>query len=295
MSLGYARRVRRVLFVALVMNVALTVAKLVVGFRADSLSVIADGLHSAVDAVANVAAILVLRFAEAPADEDHPFGHAKYETLAAFVLSGVLVLTAFELGQAAVARLVTPTVPDVTPLLFAAMIATLVVNVVVAWIETRVGRREGSEILLADASSTRSDAYVTIAVLGGLVLTRAGVQRADALLALAVAIFIAFAAYKIFRDALPVLTDRIAHDPQTIARVVRDVPGVVNVHDIRSRGGRRESFVQMHLVVDRQDVAGAHEIADEVERVVMTKLGVKEVFVHVEPEDDRSGPPGTAG
>lgn len=295
MSGGYARRVRRVLVVALGLNVALAVAKLAVGFRANSLSVIADGLHSGVDAVSNIAAILVLRFAEAPADVDHPYGHAKYETLAAFILSGVLVLTAFELGQAAVARLVTPHEPDVSPLLFVAMAATLVVNVFVARLETRAGRREGSEILLADAAQSRGDAYVTIAVLGGLALQVAGVRHADALLALAVAVFIAFAAYKVFRDALPVLTDRISHDPQTIARVVREVPGVVNVHDIRSRGGPRESFVQMHLVVDRQDVAGAHKIADEVERHVAAKLGVKEVFVHVEPEDDASGPPGTAG
>ena len=289
---GYARRVRRVLVVALGLNVALAIVKLAVGVRADSLSVIADGLHSGVDAVANVAAILVLRFAEAPADEDHPYGHAKYETLAAFVLSGVLVLTAFELGQAAVGRLFAPAAPHVTPLLFGAIAATLVVNVVVSTMETRAGRREGSELLLADAAQSRSDAYVTLAVLGGLVLTRMGFALADGLLALAVSVFIAFAAYKVFRDALPVLTDRIAHDPQTIARVVRSVPGVVNVHDIRSRGGPRESFVQMHLVVDRADVAGAHEIADEVERRVAAELGVKEVFVHVEPEDDASGPGG---
>jgi len=292
---GYARRVRRVLVVALGLNVALALAKLAVGLRADSLSVIGDALHSGVDAVANVAAILVLRFAEAPADEDHPYGHAKYETLAAFVLSGLLVLTAFELGRAAVERLLTPVAPVVSPLLVGVMVATLAVNVFVATMETRAGRREGSQILLADAAQSRGDAYVTLAVLGGLALSEMGFAHADALLALAVAFFIAAAAYKVFRDALPVLTDRIAHDPQTIARVVRGVPGVVNVHDIRSRGGPRDAFVQMHLVVDRSDVAGAHAIADEVERRVSQELGVKEVFVHVEPEDDASGPPGTAG
>ena len=79
-----------------------------------------------------------------------------------------------------------------------------------------------------------------------------------------------------------------------MAAIVRSVPGVVSVHDIRSRSTRRAPYVQMHLVVDRTDVRGAHEVADEVERRLASELGVKESFVHIEPEDDRSGPPGSA-
>lgn len=292
---GYARRVRQVLTFALVLNTAVAVAKLFVGVRSNSISVVADGLHSAVDAVANIIAIVVLRLAEAPPDEDHPYGHSKYETLAAFVLSGLLVLTAFELARAAFSRFLSPEATDVTPLTIVTMVATLGVNLVVTLVESRAGREAGSEILLADAAQSRADAYVTLGVLGGLVLQRVGFVAADAFLAFAVAGFIAYAAYTVFRTSLPVLTDRAVHTAADVARVVRDVPGVKSVHDIRSRGGPRESFVQMHLVVEPHDVAGAHAIADEVERRVARTLGVKEVFVHVEPEDDRSGPPGSAG
>lgn len=293
--MGYARRVQRVLLVALALNLAVAIGKLIAGWRADSLAVIGDGLHSGVDAIANVVALVVLRYASAPADEDHPYGHARYETLAAFVLGGLLFLTAFELARSAVLRLVAPVATHVTGFTIAVMFATLAVNVGVAWYETREGRREHSELLLADAAQTRSDVYVTIAVLAGLALASMGYPLLDPILALGVSASIAFAGYRVYRDVLPVLTDRAVYDAHEVAKVVRSVPGVVSVHDIRSRGTRREPYVQMHLVVARDDVRGAHAVADEVERRLAEELGVRESLVHIEPEDDASGPPGSRG
>lgn len=292
---GYARHVQRVLLLALVLNLAVAAGKLLAGWRANSLAVIGDGLHSAVDATANVVALVVLRFASRPADEDHPYGHGRYETLAAFVLGAMLLLTAFELARSGVVRLFAPQATDVTTMTLAVMVATLFVNVGVAWYETREGRRHQSQILLADAAQTRSDVYVTVAVLAGLAVQATGVPYVDSVLAIGVACSIARAAWHVYRDVLPVLTDAAVFDPHIVARVVRDVPGVLNVHDIRSRGTRREAYVQMHLVVEPGDVRGAHDIADEVERRLADDLGVKEVLVHIEPEDDRSGPPGSRG
>lgn len=279
--------------VALVLNLAVAFGKLIAGGYANSLAVIADGLHSGVDALANAAALLVLRLASQPPDEDHPYGHSKYETLAAFVLSGILLLTSFELARSAMARLFAPEPTSVTAITFAVMAGTLGVNLFVAWWENRKGREYGSSLLTADAAQTRADVFVSAGVLGGLFLERAGVPRIDSLLALGVSLFIAYASYQVFRDVLPVLTDRIVYDPVDVARVVRSVEGVRNVHDIRSRGTPREAYVQMHLVVEKEDVAGAHAIADEVERRLSEDLGVKEAFIHIEPEDDASGPPGT--
>jgi cation diffusion facilitator family transporter len=296
---GYARRVQRVLLAVMAVNLAIAIGKIIAGSYANSLSVVGDGLHSGVDALANGVALLVLRYSAQPPDEDHPFGHSKYETLAAFVISALLLLTAFELGRQALARIVTPEETIVSLWTVGIMIVTLVANAGVWWFERREGRAHKSEVLMADATQARSDIFVTLAVLAGLALR--GVAPAglapylDPALALGVALFIAYAAYAVFRDVLPILTDRIAFDPTEIARVVREVPGVRNVHDIRSRGPPRESYVQMHLVVDPDDVAGAHAIADEVERRLAETLGVRETFVHIEPDDDASGPPGTRG
>lgn len=292
---GYARRVRRVLTVVLVLNLAVALGKLAAGYLSNSLAVVGDGLHSGVDTLANVVALVVLRLSSAPADEDHPYGHSRYETLAAFVLSALLLLTAFELGQAAVTRFFAPQPPRVTDLTFAVMIATLLVNLGVTAYERRAARRYGSEMLEADAAHTRADVYVSSAVIGSLLLAPLGLGMLDPLLALGVALFIAWSSYKVFKGVMPILTDRIVFDPAQVAEVVLSVPGVRSVHDIRSRGAPREAFVQMHLVVDREDVAGAHAVADEVERRLAERLGVKEAFVHIEPDDDGSGPPGTRG
>lgn len=292
---GYVAHVRRILWIALALNALVAVGKLAVGYRADSLSVIGDGLHSSVDAAANVVALIVLHLATRPADEDHPFGHAKYETLAAFAVAGLMLVTAVELAQLAVSRLVSPVATRVTALTVGVMVATLVVNVLVSRFEMRAGRERGSDLLVADAAQTRGDVYVTLGVLAGFWLQAVGVPRVDGAIALAVAFVILHSAWVVLREALPVLTDRIVHDPADVARIVQEVPGVVNVHDIRSRGHPREAFVQMHLVVDADDVVGAHEITDAVEDRLARELGVKEVFIHVEPEDDQSGPPGTNG
>lgn len=290
----YARRVRRVLTTVLVLNATVAVAKLVAGWRANSLSVLGDGLHSALDAAANFAALVVLRLATAPPDEDHPFGHSKYETLAAFVLSGMLLLTAFELATAAVGRIMSPVASRITAVTVVVMLATLVVNVGVAAYERREGRALGSDILVADAAQTHGDVFVTLSVLVGLGLQAVGIWWADAAFALLVAGVIAYVAYGVFKDAAPILTDRVLFEPATVARIVTEVPGVLNVHDIRSRGTPRESFLQMHLVVDAHDVQTAHDITDEVERRLENELGVKEVVIHVEPFDDASGPPGSS-
>lgn len=290
---GYARRVQGVLVLALGLNVSVSLAKLVAGGYANSLAVIADGLHSGVDAIANLVALLVLRVASRPADADHPYGHQKYETMAAFVLSAMLILTAFELARSAFVRLFTPEPTDVTTLTFAVMLLTLAMNVGLAVFEQRAAKRNASDILAADAAQTRGDVFVSAGVLVGLGLQRLGVAWLDPVLAIAVAAVIAYSAWRVFKDVMPVLTDRILFEPEEVARVVMRVPGVVSVHDIRSRGPRRDAFVQMHLVVDADDVAGAHAITDAVEAALAAELGVREAFIHVEPEDDDSGPPGT--
>ncbi|HEX2021743.1 MAG TPA: cation diffusion facilitator family transporter, partial [Candidatus Thermoplasmatota archaeon] len=210
---GYARHVRTVLVVVLALNAAVAVGKLVVGWRAGSLAVVGDGLHSAVDALGSLVALLVLRLATAPADADHPYGHAKFETVSALALAGLMGLTAFELGQASVGRLLSPSTPTYGTLTLAVMGATLAVNVGVVWLEGREARRTGSALLAADARHTRGDVLVTVAILASVPLQRLGFARLDAGLALAVSVLIAHAAWTVLREALPVLTDRIVHDP----------------------------------------------------------------------------------
>lgn len=282
---GYGRRVRLVLSVVLGLNLLVAAVKTFVALRTGSLSVTADTFHSVLDAANNVLGLVILRAATAPPDEDHPWGHAKFETVAAFFVAGLLFVTAFEILQSAVGRLFSPSAISVDPLSVGLLAGTVAVNVGVTVWEGWQGRVLGSELLRADAAHTRADVLVSAAVLAGLGLSRLGIEAADPAIAAAVAGFIAFTGWRIFQRTLPVLTDRAVFTSAQIRAIVEAVPGVRNVHDIRSRGRPGEAYVQMHLVVEPEDVLRAHAITEEIEQALETKLGVREAVIHVEPDE----------
>jgi cation diffusion facilitator family transporter len=277
--------VRRVLGGILAANIVVVVVKFVVGVDTNSLAVFGDALQSSVDAVNNVFALFVVRVASKAPDEDHPYGHAKFETLGALLIALLLALSIFELVRGAIARLVTgvPLV-NVSGMALAFLVFTLVVNVGVVWFETRAGRRLNSDLLLADALHTRTDVFITLGVLTGLALARAGMAWADPVLALIVAVLVGRAGYQILRRSIPSLVDERAFDQTTIQREAEGVEGVVSAYSIRSRQAGDHRFAELTIAVNgAADVASAHRIADQVEDRLRDTLQLDEVTVHVEP------------
>ena len=245
-----------------------------------------DAAHSGVDAINNVVGLAAMRLASAPPDAEHPYGHGKFETLAALAVAAFLSVTCFELVQGALDRLIRGGAPpDIEPVMMGVLAAALVVNAAVALGEARASRRLSSEILAADARHTASDVLVTAGVLAGLAITdRTGWAPADAWLALAVALVVARSGYKIFRETIPVLVDERAVDPREIEGVASGVPGVRAVTGVRSRGKSVGRFAELTIRVEPgETVVSAHEIADEVERRVAARIGFTDVTVHVEP------------
>jgi cation diffusion facilitator family transporter len=164
------------------------------------------------------------------------------------------------------------------------LVFTLAVNIGVVWFETRAGRRLKSDLLLADALHTRTDVFITVGVLGGLALARAGLAWADPALALIVAVLVGRAGYQILRRAIPSLVDERAFDQTTIQREAEGVDGVVSAYAIRSRRAGDRRFAELTIAVDGgADVASAHRIADQVEGRLRDSLQLDEVTVHVEP------------
>jgi cation diffusion facilitator family transporter len=277
--------VRRVLGGILVANIVVVVIKFTVGLDTNSLAVFGDALQSSVDSASNLFGIFVVRVASKEPDEDHPYGHAKFETLGALLIALLLALSIFELVRGAVARLMSGAPPlNVSSTALALLVFTLVVNIGVVWFETRAGRRLKSDLLLADALHTRTDVFITLGVLGGLALARAGLGWADPALALIVAVLVGRAGYQILRRAIPSLVDERAFDQTTIQRQAEGVDGVVAAYAIRSRHGGDRRFAELTISVDgKADVASAHRIADEVESRLRDSLQLDEVTVHVEP------------
>jgi len=285
---SYGRQVQRVLWITLTLNFAVALAKLVVGLLTHSLTLVSDAAHSGVDGVNNIVGLVAVGLASKEADADHPYGHSKYETLAAFVLSGLLFFTCLEIALSAIRRLFgTPETPPIaTPLSFVVAIGTLAVNFGVARYEGRRGRELNSDFLIADAAHTRSDILVTATVVSSLLLVRFGYSRVDAALSLVIAAFIGRIGYSVFRRTLPVLVDASAVDEVHVEDIVRAVPGVRSVHAVRSRRVGTEVFLEMHLVVDPTDTVTDHARTEAVEAALEGAFGPVRATIHVETSRD---------
>lgn len=278
--------VRRVLGIVLVLNLAVALAKLVVGWLSSSISMVADGLHSLTDGASNVVGLIGMSIADRPPDEDHPYGHRKFETLAALIIGALLSLTAWEVLKSLIHRVREGGEPEVSGLAFAVMIVTIAINIGVTTWEHRAARKYDSIILKADAAHTRSDVYASLAVIASLVAARMGYPQLDLIAALVITVMIGRAAFQILRDNGLLLTDTAIVPAGEIETVALKVPGVISVHKIRSRRGPRGGYVDLHVQLNG-DLAleDAHGIGHQVADRVREDLAVPDVLVHVEPPD----------
>jgi cation diffusion facilitator family transporter len=285
-ALDRSLAVRRVLGGLLVANIAVVLAKATIGAMAGSLAVLGDAVHSSVDAVYNVLGLVVVRVAAREADDEHPYGHGKFETLGALAIVVFLSITCFELVRSAIGRLMsgghTVRMTDVG---LALLLATLATNILVAWYENRRGHELSSELLIADAAHTRADVFITIGVLIGVLLSRQGLTWVDPVVAIVVALLIVRVAYQILARVVPVLVDERAIPEPTIRQSAQAVDGVRSAYGIRSRGGNTGvRYAEVTIAVDpAANVAAAHAIADAVEERLKKDLALEEVTVHVEP------------
>jgi cation diffusion facilitator family transporter len=278
--------VRRALLFVLLLNALSAALKMGVGARTGALTVLGAALESVLDMLSNVVAIVAVSIAARAPDDDHPYGHEKFETLGTLAIVGFLSISCFELLRHSLAELTGRQRPPSADAVDAAMLVlSLVVNGFVVTFERRRGRALTSTLLLADASHTASDILVTMLAISSLVLSRLGFVRADALLGVLVALIIAWSGYQILRGSIPILVDARAVDADRLAGIVRTIPGVVGVRSARSR--RTSSghlFAEVTILVDgTTTVSAAHDFTDDVERAIERELGTAEAIVHVEP------------
>ena len=281
-------QIRRVLVITMLLNFVAMAVKIVAGLATGALSVIADGLDSLFDGLSNVVGLAGLYAASKPPDAEHPYGHRKFETIAALSISFLLFLTCLQLLQTAWNRLGEGAAPDVTLWTAGAMLASMLVQAGTSYYELRQGRRLKSELLVADALHTRASILVSGSVLVGLGLVRLGFPQADPLLAVFVAVMIAKIGVDVLRETLPVLLDQAAVDPHQIADIVREVGGVESFHRVRSRGAEGSAAVDLHVRVSpNKTVQEADAIASEVRRRLLGLEKVSDVTVHVEAQRER--------
>jgi cation diffusion facilitator family transporter len=297
MVLDNRSEIRKVLLITLLLNLFVMGLKAVVGFWTGSLSLQADALHSVTDSANNVLGLVANRFSSPQPDRDHPYGHQKFEAVGALGIAAFLGIACFEILQGAIEHLfegltpVTISAPELWLLLI-----VLGVNIFVTFYERHVGKRVGSAILIADAQHTMSDVWVTITVLLGLigvwqgrVLNFPQLQWLDVILAFPVALLVFSSGWNVLKDNLPWLVDEMAIAPEAIQSIVMEVPGVINCHDIASRGLLgRQVFIEMHMIVNAKDVETAHQITEAVENRLEERFSPVRVVIHVEPPNYQS-------
>ena len=270
----------------LALNLAVSAGKVVVGYLSGSLAMVADGFHSLVDGANNVIGLIVAAFAFRPPDPGHPYGHRKFETAATSLIGIALLALAWDIFVSAFGRTQRPELPEISLLNWAVMAATIGVNLFVSAYEAREGRRLQSAFLLADSTHTRADLYVSLGVVASFVAALLGASWADPLVAVVIAAIIAWQAGVILLGAFHVLTDRAAIPAEEVERLAAAVPGVLSIHNVRTRGRRDAVYVDLTLHLDGgTSLREAHAVADRIEQALAkAHPGIADVVVHLEPE-----------
>jgi len=292
------RRIRRITLWGAAVNIVLIISKLCAGVFGRSQALIADAIHSISDLATDLAVLIGMRYwAEGP-DADHPYGHAKLEMLITAVIGGALALVALEIVKSAgvslwaiVVRHETPDAPNVWAL-YAALVS-IVLKEALFRVTKKTGEETHSPAVVANAYHHRSDALSSIppAVAVGLSLWF-GEKCAflDPAGALAVALMLFYAAWKIANPAISILMDRgmSQENMEFLHRLGSSVPGVLEVHKMRSRPtGYGDFVIDLHILLEPETtVKAGHDIASRVTaKIHESRLPVREVIVHIEPRD----------
>ena len=286
-----AAAIRRVLWQVLCLNLVVAAAKLIYGTLTGAISMVADGIHSLLDSSSNVIGLIGTAVAARPPDHGHPYGHRKFEVIASLGITFLLFLACYEILTTSVARLMRPETPRVDAGSFTIMAATILINTVVTVYERRQGLALKSPILLADSLHTRSDIFASFAVLAGL--TGAALQRPwlDPAAALMVVGLIALAGYRIVSASLDVLADARVYAPEEIVAAAMEVEGVIDCHDVRTRGSRDHAHLDFHLTVAPDTTTSeSHAIAHRVIEAIQRRFpGIRDATPHVEPPEEGPG------
>jgi cation diffusion facilitator family transporter len=276
----------------LVLNLTVAVAKIAFGYASGAISILSDGFHSLTDAASNVTGLIGVRAAERPPDADHPYGHRKYETVAAAAVTLFLVFVILEVLRNALNRFSgRAPAPEISAAGFAVMLVTVAINLWVIRYESSEAERLGSEVLMADATQTRGDVWTSLTVLAALWGARSGWAILDPLAALLVTVFIGYSGYQIARATTRILSDRIVISTSDLERVVMSVPGVVGCHRIRTRGPADYVFLDLHVwLPPDMPLVTAHALSHAVKDSLMARYPqIADAVIHIEPPPPMNG------
>ena len=272
--------------IGICLNIALFGAKLAIGLLSGSVSITADAVNNLTDASGSVLTLLGFRLAEKPADEDHPFGHARVEYLTGLAVAGLILLIGVELGKSSIKKILHPVPVAFSVPLALVLLLSIGVKLWMARFNRVLGRRIDSAALGAAASDSRNDVISTAAVFLACVIGALTGVHLDGPMGLAVAAFIVWSGVGVARETISPLLGENA-DPALVKAVVTDVLDhelVQGVHDVMVHDyGPGQKFATLHVEMDRrEDPLVCHDVIDNIEREVLTRHGIH-LTIHYDP------------
>ena len=275
--------VRRVLLIEGTVNLLVMLSKLSIGFMTNSTAIIADAIHSLSDIANNIIAWFAVKVSQSPADEDHNYGHQKYEQIAVFILASLLTIVAFEVVTQAFTRFGQPVKQSIIGL--SVLIAVLIINICLTVWQRRWAKRLHSPILHADASHTLSDVLTTVVVIVGWQLSALGYYWLDAIFAIIISCMIFFLAFKLFQSAVPILVDYSDIDTNKLSAALAKVSGLNHIGRIRVRRSGNGRIADVIVNVDpKVSVKESQAITNEIQVLLQDEFAIQEVMVIFEPD-----------
>ena len=279
------KRGERGAIISIIAYICLSSLKFAVGFIANSEALKADGLNNVTDIIASIAVLIGLKLSQRPADDDHPYGHWKAETVASMVASFIMIAVGIQVTYEAISSIFygsneTPDLISAWTGLFCALAMYLVYRY-----NKKLAKEINSQSVMAAAKDNLSDAWVSVGTFIGIVGAQFNLPWLDPIAAIIVGLLICKTGWEIFRDASHHLTDGFDEKQiETYKETIIDCYGVKGVKDIKARNYGNNVVVDIVILVNSDlDIRGAHDIATKVENELIKEHNVYDVHVHVEP------------
>jgi cation diffusion facilitator family transporter len=286
---------RRSAVVGAVVNTVLSITKLLLGWLGQSQSLVADGIHSLSDLLTDLLVFFAARHAKEAPDEDHPYGHGRFETVGTLVLGGILILVGFGIIWDAGERLFAPEqLKHPAAFTLYAALFSIIANEWLFYYTRHLANQINSDLLRANAWHHRSDSVSSVVVLVGIGGTMLGLPYLDAIAAVLVGVMVVQIGWNLGWGAIQELADAGLEEEhlQEIRHFISSVSGVKSVHMLRTRRLGGHALADVHVQVDPWlSVSEGHRIAEVVQYGLIDQVDVLEdVTVHIDPEDDENGP-----
>lgn len=280
------KKVKQILLIILFTNLLVAVLKIIMGNIINSTSMTADGFHSLTDGSSNIIGLIGIHFASKPVDEEHPYGHKKFEILAGLFISVMLFLIGAKVVLEAINRLFNPVMLKITLESLLVILLTLFINVIVCFFEYRRGKKLNSQILISDSMHTKSDIFISLGVLISIICIKLGLPSViDSIVSFVVAGFIFHTAYEIFIFNSGILVDKAVVDTETIRSIVLSFEEVKDIHKIRSRGSENDIHIDMHIMIEPNiSIEASHQLIHSIEEKIRQDVNNNiQLIAHLEP------------